>query len=71
MFEEVIVDQNPHWEDETLDTGIPRQDLKTIEEYMDARQIIAITGVRRCGKSTLLRQTINFLINEKGVRPLN
>ncbi len=71
MFEEVIVDQNPHWEGKTFDAGIPRQALRTIEEYMDARQIIAITGVRRCGKSTLLRQTINFLVNEKGVTPSN
>ncbi len=67
MFEEAIVDQNPHWRGETYEAGIPRRALATVREYCDIRQVVSVVGVRRCGKSTLLRQTINHLIDEKGV----
>ncbi len=71
MFEEVIVDQNSHWEGVVFEPGIPRNGMETLKEYLKARQIISIVGVRRCGKSTLLRQTINYLIHEKNVPPGN
>ena len=71
MFEEVIVDQNSHWEGVVFEPGIPRNGMETLKEYLKARQIISIVGVHRCGKSTLLRQTINYLIQEKNVPPGN
>ncbi len=71
MFEKAIVDQNPHWDGELFNPGIPRNVMETLREYLDPRQIIAITGVRRCGKSTLLRQTVNYLVREKNIAPVN
>ncbi len=71
MFEDVIVDQNPHWDNLFFEPGIPRKAMETVRKYIDARQVISIVGVRRCGKSTLLRQTINYLIREKDVLPSN
>ncbi len=37
-----------------IPTGIPREQLEHI--YLNTPFIIIISGVRRCGKSTLLRQ---------------
>lgn len=71
MFEEVVVDQNSHWENIYFETGIPRNGMALLRGYIKARQIISIVGVRRCGKSTLVRQTINYLIQEKNVPPRN
>lgn len=71
MFDDVIVDQNPQWEDVLFESGIPRKAMATVREYLDARQVISVVGVRRCGKSILLRQVINYLIRQKGVLPTN
>jgi len=71
MFEDVIIDQNPHWEGEGYEPGIPRNRIALLKEYLPSRQVISIVGVRRCGKSTLLRQAINYLIQDKGVQAKN
>lgn len=71
MFENVIVDQNPHWDGTLYEEGVPRTILAKVKEYLDLPHIIALVGVRRCGKSTLARQTINHLIRDNGVPPRN
>jgi len=40
------------------DPGIPRESMSRISELVGLPHIIVITGLRRCGKSTLLRQII-------------
>ena len=71
MFENVIVDQNPHWEGVSYQEGTPRELLGKVKDYLDLPHIIALVGVRRAGKSTLARQTINHLIRDKGIPPRN
>lgn len=71
MFESVIVDQNPHWEGAFYPEGTPREILGKVREYLDLPHIIALVGVRRAGKSTLARQTINHLMRDKGIPPRN
>lgn len=71
MFESVIVDQNPHWEGALYPEGTPRGILGKVREYLDLPHIIALVGVRRAGKSTLARQTINHLMRDKGIPPRN
>lgn len=71
MFESVIVDQNPHWEGALYPEGTPRAILGKVREYLDLPHIIALAGVRRAGKSTLARQTINHLMRDKGINPRN
>lgn len=44
--------------------------LNQITKLVDIKEIICITGVRRCGKSTVLYQTIDYLI-ENGIEPAN
>ncbi|MBF8263358.1 MAG: hypothetical protein HW387_1023 [Parachlamydiales bacterium] len=70
MFENVLAEQNPHWTGTLYTQGIHRECFKQILEYLNTPQIISLVGVRRAGKSTLLKQTINFLINQ-GVPPKN
>lgn len=71
MFESVIVDQNPHWEGAPYPEGTAREILGKVREYLDLPHIIALVGVRRAGKSTLARQTINHLMRDKGIPPRN
>ncbi len=66
MFEETIVDQNPHWSGGTYIEGVPRKILNKVIDYLDIPHIISIVGVRRAGESTLIKQVINFLIQTKG-----
>jgi hypothetical protein len=71
MFEQVITDQNPHWEGELYPEEVRRDVLGRVEEYLDLPHILSLVGVRRAGKSTLARQAINHLMRDKGVNPRN
>jgi len=54
ILSEIIVDQK-----ESLLPGhfIPREKTKKLRGQMKSGEIIILTGIRRCGKSTLLQQT--------------
>jgi len=71
MFESVIVDQNPHWDGTLYPEGVARGILGKVKGYLELPHVIALVGVRRSGKSTLVRQTINHLIRDKGIPPRN
>ena len=46
------------WEKE-IATGIPRQYyLERIKKFLSTDEVVALTGVRRCGKSTILLQAL-------------
>lgn len=68
-MKDLIISQNSHW------LGIKqnfskRDKLSTLIEYLPLKQIITISGIRRCGKSSLSKQAINYLI-ESGINPYN
>jgi len=65
----ILIEQNPHWQGK-VKSYIKREKIAQFIEYLPARQIITISGIRRCGKSTLAREAINYLI-ESGVNPYN
>ncbi len=71
MFKDVLIEQNIHWFGELYDAGIERDYFSQILRYMSTGMILSIMGVRRAGKSTLLRQTINYLITHEKVPPKN
>lgn len=71
MFEEVLVEQNKHWRDLKYYTGIKRTIFDKAISYIDNDFIISICGVRRAGKSTLLKQMIEHLVEVKKVNPSN
>lgn len=71
MFEKFIAEQNAHWKGNLSNVGFDREIMRNLVKYVNIRQIIALVGVRRCGKSTIVKQLIQFLVNEKKVNPKN
>ncbi len=45
--------------------------MKKLKLLLSKREIITITGIRRIGKSTIQKQLISYLINEKKINPKN
>lgn len=64
-MQNILIEQNIHWQNK-LYTSVKRKLLDKLTSYISLKQIITITGIRRCGKSTLAKQAINYLI-ETGV----
>jgi len=61
---------NPWWRTGRVDkklTGKRRRIFKEVLEYIDLRQILMFTGLRRVGKTTLMFQIIDWLIKEKNI----
>jgi hypothetical protein len=73
-MKEIVKRWNPWW----LYDKVPKlkkritrpETLDGITKLLDIKEIICITGVRRCGKSTMLYQIIDHLI-ENGIAPKN
>lgn len=61
---------NPWWSKTFQEKTILRNKyLKLIKENLDNKLVLFLTGLRRVGKTTLIKQTINYLIKEKKVLP--
>ena len=69
-MESYLTEQNLHWQNQTYDAGYERELLSTLMDLVDSDQIIAISGIHRCGKSFLLKQIINRLLS-RDVAPEN
>jgi hypothetical protein len=73
-MKEIVKRWNPWWlydKVPELKKRITRPEtLDGITKLLDIKEIICITGVRRCGKSTMLYQIIDHLI-ENGIAPKN
>jgi hypothetical protein len=62
--ESELFKQNPWWERSFTENSIPRpQYVDKIFENIDDRQVIFLTGLRRIGKTTILRQAISKLLS--------
>jgi hypothetical protein len=71
VFEDILIEQNPHWVGNLYEEGIVRSYLAKLLQYLTTQMIVSIIGVRRAGKSTLLKQLINNLILQQKVHPQN
>ncbi len=73
-MKEIIKRWNPWWlygkVPESKKRILRPETLGGITKLLDIKEIICITGVRRCGKSTVLYQIIDHLI-ENGIAPTN
>ncbi len=69
-MEDLLYQYNPWWEEALNNEGIkPREKyLEELRGYLDFRQIVVLTGLRRVGKTTLMKLIIKELINS-GVAP--
>ncbi len=57
LLKQVVLEQSKSRRTESL--GTERQRLQEVESYVTLDHVVIITGVRRCGKSTLLRQILH------------
>ena len=64
-----ISDLNPWWKNGRVEIeyerSIARPSLKEIINFIEERQILTIIGLRRAGKTTIIHQIINHLLNKK------
>ncbi len=69
-MDELLTIQNPQWEMRKFDFKIKRKAFYKILDEMKNKLIISIEGPRRVGKSTIIKQLIDYLV-EIGVEPSN
>lgn len=65
-----IIDQNKHWENKRSFFECQKHQRKLffeVEKYISERQILSIVGLRRTGKTILLKQLIERLITKENV----
>ncbi len=55
---EALVERNPWWKGEFQVAYRPRRIYDRLQKFQDHRQIIALTGLRRVGKTTLLLKLV-------------
>lgn len=69
QIKNILESQNPWWFNEKVSIGIDRLSFfKDLNSYLDLKEIIFLIGVRRTGKSTLMYQLIDLLLN-KDINP--
>jgi len=71
-MDSILLEDNPHWlksVDEVYKNYTNREMLPTALDYLNAKEIVAIIGARRVGKSSLTKLMIKALLKE--VNPKN
>lgn len=69
-MEEILYRYNPWWENIIRDDLVDRPaETSKILGYMESKQIILLTGLRRIGKTSLLKLIIKHLVEQKGIDP--
>ena len=69
---ETLAEWNEWWSTKKVNKeliGKEREITKKTEEILSFKEIKTLVGIRRCGKSTLLYQFIDYLLNKKKVEP--
>ncbi|OGW39512.1 MAG: AAA family ATPase, partial [Nitrospirae bacterium RBG_13_39_12] len=68
-MEDILYRYNPWWEGRYTLEGIIERDemLSLMKKYFSSRQVVFLTGLRRVGKTTLLRLFIKSLIDLEGI----
>ncbi|MFW6308331.1 MAG: ATP-binding protein [Campylobacterales bacterium] len=68
MIESILLEDNQHWTNHSVyDKYIPRAIVPQAMQYLNTKEIVAIIGARRVGKSTLAKLLIKNLIQEQNV----
>lgn len=61
-METTLIRQNPQWNGKTFDNLYPRDIMENLLKKKNMRHVQILTGVRRCGKSTVFKLLINDLL---------
>lgn len=68
-----LIANNNWWNGEKVNPkfllGRKREEFNNIIEKLNEKRILSIIGPRRVGKSTLIYQTINYLLEDKNIEP--
>jgi predicted AAA+ superfamily ATPase len=64
MLDEVLIDQNKHWSGLGDAELMERVLFPNLLKYLPIPEIMVLTGVRRCGKTTHFKFLINHLLKE-------
>ncbi len=72
-MEELFYRYNPWWEENfSLAEMINRPDeIQILEKYLDQKSIVFLTGLRRVGKTTLMKMLIKKMIDEHYIDPIH
>lgn len=62
MLKEIVLEQRKSLK--KLDKGIRREAMAKVERYSRLPHVVVLAGIRRCGKSTLLRQTLDAVARD-------
>jgi len=70
-IQDILAPYNPWWQTGEVRTEVFKRIIfqRIYEDLLNLKQIISLTGPRRVGKTTILRQIIQALIQEKKVAP--
>ncbi len=68
---QILWEWNPWWEQDYHFSGIPRAIASKIQEWIPRKEIIAVLGVRRSGKTTLFGEVIDYLLHQQKVAAEN
>ena len=69
-MEELFYKSNPWWEDDYLFDGVVREKyIDKLTTYLPNRDIIFLTGLRRVGKTSILKNFIYNLIQHHNIEP--
>jgi len=69
-MEYILLEDNPHWVDiNAYNNFVDREILKVAYEYLKTKEVLALIGARRVGKSTIAKLLIKKLL--KTVNPKN
>ena len=70
-MEDAFYRYNPWWEGKYSLEGIVQRPviLEQLKKHLPSKEILFITGLRRVGKTTLLKLLIKYLIEEKEIKP--
>ena len=71
IMEELFYRYNPWWEDEFRLSGVVERliPLQRLEQSLNKKEVVFITGLRRVGKSTLMKLLIKKMIEAHSVKP--
>ncbi|CAN5317233.1 ATP-binding protein [soil metagenome] len=70
LIEQVLIEQNPHWNGISYHHTLMRTHDKEALADLTLPEIQIVTGIRRCGKSTLLQTLINHLMSQVEAKSL-
>ncbi len=63
-MEKTLIRQNPQWNGKAFDNLYPRDIMNNLLKKKNMRHVQILTGVRRCGKSTVFKLLINDLLQD-------